>query len=230
MSGITGVTVAFLLFGGLAFICSVMVVAQRNPTHSALFLILSFLNVACIYVLLGAEFVAVTQIIVYTGAILVLFLFAVMLVRMEDLPEMYGGHPVQGFVGPVLGLLLLLEIGAVIFTNPSLGVQGTFTPENIAAVGGNTQALGITLYSDYIVPFEIASLVLLVGAIGAITLARPEDTPDRIRESGDLFTISLGHAEEDEATNTERKALGRNRPVLRNERETDRVGEMLRRR
>ncbi len=224
---ITGATIAFLLFGGLAFICSVMVVVQRNPTHSALFLILSFLNVACVYVLMGAEFVAVTQIIVYTGAILVLFLFAVMLVRFEDLPDMYGGHPVQGFVGPVLGVLLLLEVGAVIVTSTTLGAQGTFTPEYIASVRGNTQAVGIALYTDFLIPFEIASLVLLVGAIGAITLARPDDTPDRIHDVGDLFTISLGHAEEDAETNTARKSLGRERPILQNERETDRVAERL---
>src|SRR6185437_13410376 len=91
--------IIFAIFGGLAVLTSLLVVAQRNPTHSALFLVLSFLNVACIYVLLNAEFVAVVQVIVYTGAVLVLFLFAIILVRMEYLPEMYGGHPVQRFVG-----------------------------------------------------------------------------------------------------------------------------------
>ncbi|MCA1669643.1 MAG: NADH-quinone oxidoreductase subunit J, partial [Thermomicrobia bacterium] len=186
----------FAIFGGLAALTSLLVVLQRNPTHSALFLVLSFLNVACIYVLLGAEFVAVTQIIVYTGAVLVLFLFAIMLVRMEDLPEMYGGHPVQRFVGPLLGLVLFLEILAVILSTVPLGAGGTFTPDAIAAVGGNTQALGRSLYSDFLVPFEIASLVLLVGAIGAIVLARPDDTLARDREIGSLFTISLGHPQE----------------------------------
>lgn len=223
----SGATFAFIIFGGLAALCSILVVAQRNPMHSALFLIMSFINVAAIYVLLGAEFVAMTQIIVYTGAILVLFLFAVMLVRLEDLPEMYGGHPVQGFVGPVLGFALLAEIILVIATNVPLGPAGNFTVDAIAAVGGNTQAVGRALYSDYLVPFEISSLVLLVGAIGAITLARPDNTPYRVREVNDLFTISLGHASEDAETGQRRKALGRNRPVLEEERQTDRAGETI---
>jgi len=226
---VSGATLAFILFGGLAVLCSILVVAQRNPMHSALFLILSFVNVAAIYVLLGAEFVAMTQIIVYTGAILVLFLFAVMLVRLEDLPEMYGGHPVQTFVGPVLGVALLLEIIAVVATTVPLGPSGTFTPDAVAAVGGNIQGVGRALYSDYLVPFEISSLVLLVGAIGAITLARPDETAYRAREVSDLFTISLGHTAEDPETARKRLGLGRNRPVLQEERQTERAGETLRR-
>lgn len=225
----SGATLAFIIFGGLAALCSVLVVTQRNPMHAALYLIMSFVNVAAIYVLLGAEFVAVTQIIVYTGAILVLFLFAVMLVRLEDLPEMYGGHPVQGFVGPVLGIALLVEFLAVIATNIPLGPSGTFTPDAIAAMGGNIQGIGYALYGQYLVPFEISSLVLLVGAIGAIALARPDETPYREREVSDLFTISIGHDEEDEATAARRLALGRNRRILQEERETERAGESLRR-
>ncbi len=220
----------FAIFGGLAALTSLLVVLQRNPTHSALFLVMSFLNVACIYVLLGAEFVAVTQIIVYTGAVLVLFLFAVMLVRMEDLPEMYGGHPVQRFVGPILGFALFLEIVAVILSTVPLGAVGTFTPDAIAAVGGNTQALGRSLYSDFLVPFEISSLVLLVGAIGAIVLARPDDTVARDREIGSLFTISLGHPQETTiATPTVYTVQRDNALILQAEEETDRFSETIKR-
>jgi len=220
----------FAIFGGLAALTSLLVVLQRNPTHSALFLVMSFLNVACIYVLLGAEFVAVTQIIVYTGAVLVLFLFAVMLVRMEDLPEMYGGHPVQRFVGPILGLALFLEILAVILSTVPLGAVGTFTPDAIAAVGGNTQALGRSLYSDFLVPFEISSLVLLVGAIGAIVLARPDYTVARDREIGSLFTISLGHPQESTiATPTVYTVQRDNALILQAEEETDRFSETIKR-
>lgn len=220
----------FAIFGGLAALTSLLVVLQRNPTHSALFLVISFLNVACIYVLLGAEFVAVAQIIVYTGAVLVLFLFAVMLVRMEDLPEMYGGHPVQRFVGPVLGLALFLEILAVILSTVPLGAVGTFTPEAIAAVGGNTQALGRSLYSDFLVPFEISSLVLLVGAIGAIVLARPDYTVARDREIGSLFTISLGHPQETTiATPTVYTVQRDDALILKAEEETDTFSETIKR-
>jgi NADH-quinone oxidoreductase subunit J len=220
----------FAIFGGLAVLTSVLVVAQRNPTHSALFLVLSFLNVACIYVMLGAEFVAVVQVIVYTGAVLVLFLFAIMLVRMEDLPEMYGGHPVQKFVGPALGVALFLEVLAVILSTVPLGAAGTFTPDTVAAAGGNIEALGRSLYSDFIVPFEISSLVLLVGAIGAIVLARPEETAARDKEIGSLFTISLGHPQESTIGSPSVYEVHENREVvLREEQETDRVGETLRR-
>lgn len=220
----------FAIFGSLAALTSLLVVLQHNPTHSALFLVISFLNVACIYVLLGAEFVAVTQIIVYTGAVLVLFLFAVMLVRMEDLPEMYGGHPVQRFVGPILGLALFLEILAVILSTVPLGAAGTFTPDAITAVGGNVQALGRSLYSDFLVPFEISSLVLLVGAIGAIVLARPDYTVARDREIGSLFTISLGHPQESTiATPTVYTVQRDNALILQAEEETDTFSETLKR-
>lgn len=218
----------FAIFGGLAVLTSILVVVQRNPTHSALFLVLSFLNVACIYVMLGAEFVAVTQIIVYTGAVLVLFLFAVMLVRMEDLPEMYGGHPIQRFVGPIVGLALFLEVLAVILSTIPLGPAGAFTPDAIAAVGGNVQAIGRSLYSDFLVPFEISSLVLLVGAVGAIVLARPDDTAAREREIRHLFTISLGHPGEDITMPTVYEVRQGTELILRSEEETDKVGETLR--
>ncbi len=220
----------FAIFGGLAVLTSLLVVAQRNPMHSALFLVLSFLNVACIYVMLGAEFVAVTQVLVYTGAVLVLFLFALMLVRMEDLPEMYGGHAVQRVVGPVLGVALFLEVLAVILSTVPLGVVGTFTPDAIAAVGGNTQALGRSLYGEFLVPFEISSLVLLVGAVGAIVLARPDDTPARMHEKTRLFTISLGHPDDSVIASPSNYTVERGDQIIRQEeRETEKVGESLRR-
>jgi NADH-quinone oxidoreductase subunit J len=179
--------------------------------------------------MLGAEFVAVTQVIVYTGAILVLILFAIMLVRVEDLPEMYGGHPVQGIVGPILGIALFLEILAVIASTIPLGPVGSFTPDYIASVGGNIQAVGRSLYSDFLVPFEIASLVLLVGAIGAIVLARPDDTAVREREIGKLFTISLGHPEETPVAEPLVTTQERDLVIVEGEeRATERAGETLR--
>ena len=220
----------FAIFGGLAALTSLLVVVQRNPTHSALFLVISFLNVACIYVLLGAEFVAVTQIIVYTGAMLVLFLFAIMLVRMEDLPEMYGGHPVQRFVGPILGLALFLEVLAVILSTVPLGAVGHIHTRCDRGSGRQYQALGRSLYSDFLVPFEISSLVLLVGAIGAIVLARPDYTVARDREIGSLFTISLGHPQESTiATPTVYTVQRDTALILRAEEETEAAGEALKR-
>jgi NADH-quinone oxidoreductase subunit J len=182
----------FYMLATVCVLCAGGVVAVRNPLHSAIFLVLCFFNVAGIFLMLGAEFLAVVQVIVYTGAILVLLLFVLMLVDPDDLPEFHTGRPVQRFIGFLLGAILLLEIGVAIIDRTILGVQGTATPENVARVGGNVQALGRTIYSDYIFPFELASLVLTVGVIGAIVLAMPERLGARIvRRRG---TISLGHA------------------------------------
>lgn len=182
----------FYMISAVCVLCAGGVVVARNPMHSAIFLVLCFFNVAGIFLMLGAEFLAVVQVIVYTGAILVLLLFVLMLVDPDDLPEFHTGRPVQRYVGLLLGAILLLEIGIAVIDRTVRGAQGNATPENVARVGGNVEALGRTLYSDYIFPFELASLVLTVGVIGAIVLAMPERLGERIvRRRG---TISLGHA------------------------------------
>src|SRR5262245_54380274 len=168
------------------------VVFARNPTHSAFFLVISFLNIAGIYVLLGAEFLAAVQVIVYTGAILVVFLFVIMLVRPEDLGELSHGAPIQTGLAWLLGIGLFLELATVITTGIVRGQQGQVTPEAVAAVGGNTQAIGRFLYYEYLLPFEVASLVLLVATIAAIVLG----VPDRVATfaaTRSTRTISLGH-------------------------------------
>jgi NADH-quinone oxidoreductase subunit J len=159
--------------------------------HSAIFLVLCFFNVAGIFVMLGAEFLAVVQVIVYTGAILVLVLFVLMLVDPDDLPEFHAARPIQRYVGFLLGAILLLEVGVAIIDRTVTGVQGAATPDTVNAVGGNTQALGRTLYTQYLLPFEIVSLVLTVGVIGAIVLAMPERLGEKIASR--RGTISLGH-------------------------------------
>ncbi len=183
--------VFFYVIAAVSVLSALGVVATNNPVHSGVFLVICFLNVAGIFVMLGAEFLAVTQVIVYTGAILVLVLFVLMLIDPDDLPEFHTARPVQRYVGFLLGAVLLLEIGAAIITWSQLGPDGTATAENIALVGGNTQALGRTLYTEYLFPFEVASLVLLVGVIGAIVLALPERLGERIGQR--RGTISLGH-------------------------------------
>lgn len=183
--------IIFYLIAAVCILSAIGVVVSANPVHSAVFLGLCFLNIAAIFVMLGADFLAVIQIIVYTGAILVLVIFTIMLVDPDNLPEFHAARPVQRYVGLLLGLILLLEVGVAIVNRTAVGPSGTATAQNVAAVGGNVQALGRTLYTDYLFPFEIASLVLLVGAIGAIVLALPERLGAQIgmRQS----TISLGH-------------------------------------
>jgi NADH-quinone oxidoreductase subunit J len=190
--------VIFFLIASVAVLCAGGVVVATNPVHSAIFLVLCFFNVAGIFVMMGAEFLAAIQVIVYTGAVLVLVLFVLMLVDPDDLPEFHQGRPVQRAVGGLLGLILMLEIAAAVLARTVVGVQGTATVQAINDVGGNTQALGRLLYSEYLLPFEVISLVLTVGVIGAIVLALPERLGERIGPR--RGTISLAHVKGTDTT------------------------------
>ena len=177
----------FYLLAVISVLAAIGMVVVRNPVHSAIFLVLTLFNTAGIFVMLGAEFVAAAQVIVYAGAVLVLMLFFLMLIDPEKLPERGGGHPVQRIVGPLLGVILFLEVAAAIANRAIIGTTGNATPENIAFVGGSTQAIGNLLFTQFLLPFEVVSLVLLIGVVGAIVLALPERLGER------LGTISLGH-------------------------------------
>lgn len=183
--------IIFYLLAAVCLLAAGGVVVSNNPVHAGVFVVLCFFNVAAIFVMLGAEFLAAVQVIVYTGAILVLVLFVLMLVDPDDLPEFHAARPVQRTVGLLLGAILMLEVGAAILNRTVIGQQGNATPENVAAVGGNTQGVGRVLYTNYVLAFEVVSLVLLVGIIGAIVLALPErlGAQPNLRQG----TISLGH-------------------------------------
>ena len=181
----------FFVLAAICVVSALGVVVSPNPVHSGVFLVLCFINVAGIFVMMGAQFLAVMQIIVYTGAVLVLLLFVLMLVDPDKLPALYTARPLQRYVSLLLGLVLLLEVGAAIITRTAVPAIGPDTPEAVAAVGGNVQALGRIIFSDYILAFEITSLVLSVGVIGAVVLGLPERLGERARES--QATISLGH-------------------------------------
>lgn len=184
-------TLIFLLVGALAILSALGMVTMQNPVHSAIFLVICFVQIAGVFVMLGAEYLAVIQIIVYTGAILVLLLFVIMLVDVNDLPEFHTAEPLTRAVGGLLGLMLLIEVAIAIGTRTITGAQGTATPQIEAALGGNTQALGRVLYTQYLLPFEVISMVLTVGVVGAIVLALPERLGLERRERRD--TVSLGH-------------------------------------
>jgi NADH-quinone oxidoreductase subunit J len=177
----------FYLLAAISILAAIGMIVAANPVHSAIFLVLTLFNTAGIFIMLGAEFLAAAQVIVYAGAVLVLMLFFLMLVDPQNLPERRGGHPVQRIVGPLLGLILLLEVAAAIANRVTIGAQGNATPETIAFVGGSTQAVGNLLFTQYLLPFEVVSLVLLIGVAGAIVLALPQRLGER------LGTISLGH-------------------------------------
>lgn len=179
----------FAVFSAAMLISAIGVVVFENPVHSAAALVGSFINVAALFVLLGAEFLAVLQIIVYTGAVLVLILFTIMLVDPRKLPSFYVGKPLQMNVSALVGVILLAELTAAIVTRHALELIGPHTAAAIDGMGGNVQAVGQVMFSDYALAFEIASLVLSVGVIGAVVIG----LPNRHIEPT-TATMSLGHS------------------------------------
>ncbi len=186
---------AFYLFAFIAVASAVMVISARNPVHSVLFLILAFFNGAGLFVLMGAEFLAMILVVVYVGAVAVMFMFVVMMLDVNFVALR------QGFlqylpVGGLIGLILLVELVLV------LG-GWTFSPEAAKAVAAqqadtatNTQALGQLLYTHYVYLFQAAGLVLLVAMIGAIVLThrtrpnvRKQRVSDQVRRGADSVSL-----------------------------------------
>ncbi|MCP4380325.1 MAG: NADH-quinone oxidoreductase subunit J [Hyphomicrobiales bacterium] len=157
----------FYLFSAIAIASAVMVIGARNPVHSVLFLILAFVNAAGLFVLLGAEFLGMILIVVYVGAVAVLFLFVVMMLDV-DFVELRQGFlsylPVGGLVGIVLLAELLIVLGGWAFApdvTPAAPIVGDVP---------NTEALGLLIYTRYVYFFQAAGLILLVAMVGAIVL------------------------------------------------------------
>jgi NADH-quinone oxidoreductase subunit J len=171
-------TVLFYLFGALAVGTSLLVIGQRNPIYSVLLLIASFGALSGLYILLDSPFAAVTQIIVYAGAIMVLFLFTVMLLNVprEDAAEWDRSHPLnrpgaRRLGGALAGLLLLELVWAVwhVSTRQESGIKDV-------AVGSvsSVAAIGRSIFTDYAFPFEVTSILILAAMVGAVILARRE--------------------------------------------------------
>ena len=165
--------IVFLILALIAVAAALGVILSRNAVHSALFLFLNFATLAVFYVILNAQFLAVAQIIVYVGAVVVMFLFVVMLVGAggEVSDFMASNRRWAPILGIVLVILLLGILGyASLFGNLS-GFSGPYTDAALKQVGA-TQALSQVLFTKYLLPFELASLLLLIGVIGAVVLAR----------------------------------------------------------
>lgn len=173
----------FLVVGGIALMASILVVFQRNPRTSALFLILTFLAMAGLYLVLGAEFIALVQVLVNAGAVMVLFLFVIMLLNQDrERLEWLKGHRKQKFWGAVLVVLAAPLIGLGISTpllygQRQLGPPGAYSPQ-VAEQVGNTKAVASLLFTDYLLPFEITSILLLVAIVGVVYLSRRTGTRD----------------------------------------------------
>jgi NADH-quinone oxidoreductase subunit J len=160
----------FLLLAAMGLVGAVQVVLQRNPVVSALYLVLSFMSLAGMYVLLSAPFLAAVQVVVYAGAIMVLFVFVIMLLNLRHDIDDGLTHVARRVLGWIFALLLAGVFYTMLQRPWALGGQGRDFPADVARVG-NTHAIGIKLYTDYLFPFEVTSLILLVGIIGAVVLA-----------------------------------------------------------
>ena len=163
----------FYLFGGITVASAFMVVTSRNPVHSVLYLILAFVNAAGLFMLLGAEFLARLLVVVYVGAVAVLFLFVVMMLDV-DFAEFRQGFlnylPIGALIGFIFAVELLLVVGAWVIDPQLVKAPVAAIPANIS----NTEALGRVLYTQYVYYFQAAGLVLLVAMIGAIVLTLRE--------------------------------------------------------
>ena len=174
---------AFYLFAAVAIAASLLVIAQRNPIYSVLLLIASFGALSGLYVLLDAPFVAVIQIIVYAGAIMVLFLFVVMLLNAphEDTDFDERVHPLLR-PGPMrFGAVLALALGAELWWALAKGGEsGVFPGGAVSSV----RAIGRSLFTDYAFPFEVTSILILVAMVGAVVLARRDGPRERRDREG----------------------------------------------
>ena len=167
--------VVFYGFAGVLIFASAMVITSRNPVHAALFLVLAFVTSAVLWLLLEAEFLAITLVLVYVGAVMVLFLFVVMMLDVNLVPLR------EGFirylpVGIVVALVIVIEL-ALVVGGERFGLDVFPKPSPAPADYSNTEALGSVLYTVYVYPFEIASVILLVAIVAAIALTLRQRRP-----------------------------------------------------
>jgi NADH-quinone oxidoreductase subunit J len=157
--------VIFFVLAVVAVAAGVGVIVQRNAVWSALFLLVNFCCLAGLYLLLNAQFVALVQVIIYAGAIVVLFLFVVMLLGMDNAEETPDPRPYQWGAGVLLGTLLLAGVVWALLVSVSGSVQPLIRTDNVREIGA-------AMLTDFAIPFELASIVLLVAIIGAVVLAK----------------------------------------------------------
>ncbi|MCE5393978.1 MAG: NADH-quinone oxidoreductase subunit J [Acidithiobacillus sp.] len=167
-------TILFYVFAAILLGSALLVITSRNPVYSALYLVLAFFSAAALFLLLGAEFLAWILVLVYVGAVMVLFLFVVMMLDI-NLARLKEGFLHYLPLGLAVALVGVLEMVAILWTNPLGKVPA---PSPLPAQVDNTRALGQLLYTHYLYPFEIAAVILLVAIIAAIalTLRRRPDT------------------------------------------------------
>lgn len=165
----------YIFFYGFAFLAvgsALLLVISRNPVHSTLYLIVTLFCISGLFALLNAHFLAVIQILIYAGAIMVLFLFVIMLLNLKSVKSEFEKLFSLKILGVGAAILLLFEVVFLIGKGSSMGLPGQASPELIALEGGNTEIIGKLLFTVYLLPFEITSILLLVALIGAVVLAK----------------------------------------------------------
>ncbi len=162
--------VLFYYFAIVAVVTALMAITRHNPVHSVLFLVPCFFHIAGLFVLLGAEFLAAIQILVYTGAIMVLYLFVIALLNLTGVRGRRIAHR-QSFLAAIVVLILMVQLVVLGLTST---FYGPFEKLAGASFLGNTEAVGAGIYTTFLFPFELASLVLLVAIFGAVVLAKKE--------------------------------------------------------
>jgi NADH-quinone oxidoreductase subunit J len=175
------ITALFYVFSAVLLLASLRVITARSTVHSALFLVLAFFSASCIWMLLRAEFLAITLVLVYVGAVMVLFLFVVMMldINTDNLREGFWKHlPVAGLVGA----LIALEMALVLMRGFQLEAPAASAR---ALEVGNTKLLGIAIYTDYLYPLQLAAVLLLVAIIAAIALTLRRRKDSRHVDAGD---------------------------------------------
>lgn len=179
-------TIIFYAFAAILVAASVAVVTVRNPVHAALFLVLAFFTSAAVWILLEAEFLAITLVLVYVGAVMVLFLFVVMMLDI-NLAKMREGFAKYLPVGALIGVIILVQM-ALVLGPENFGLHKFETPAPHAADYSNTKELGSVLYTQYVYPFEIAAAILLVAIVAAIVLtmrrrpdAKSQDVAEQVK-------------------------------------------------
>ena len=157
----------FLYFAAVILVSAVMMITRKNPIHSVMFMLLLFFHIAGVFVLLNAEFLAAVQLIVYAGAILILYLFVVMLLSVDRELQAARGNRFWPWA-VAFGIAIVAEIGLLV----SAGSFPAESGQTMRMAGFGVKELGAVLYQKYLVPFEIASVILLVGLVGAVMLAK----------------------------------------------------------
>ena len=166
--------IVFVLTALTSIFAAIMVITRRNPIHSAMFLVLNFLCIAVLYLLLNAQFIAIIQVMIYAGAIMMLVIFVIMLLSVEEEHRTYRIQPSPSkVIGIIVAAILFAQLIYGVVSRVLPGEIGEFTPEKIDQLGHIKTIAGL-LFTRFLFPFEVASILLLVGIIGAVILSKKE--------------------------------------------------------